>query len=85
MEMPILDNKSFLKRPRELVNSAKTSHDMSYCVYLKTAVFVLLLIVLKRFAGDDVEKVKCCSEYLLELEPRVEHYEILVKPQEGVK
>lgn len=43
---------------------------------------------IKKFAGDDVEKAKYYSEdkkYLLELEPRVEHYEVLVKSQEGEK
>jgi len=38
---------------------------------------------IKRFAGEDIEKAKYYPEdekFLLELEPRVTHYEVLVKP-----
>ena len=38
---------------------------------------------IKRFAGSDMEKAKYYPEdelFLLELEPNVSHYEVLVKP-----
>ena len=38
---------------------------------------------IKRFAGSDMEKAKYYTEdeaFLLELEPKVMHYEVLVKP-----
>ena len=41
---------------------------------------------IKRFAGPEIEKAKYYPEdekYLLELEPTVTHYEVLVKPQQG--
>jgi heme-degrading monooxygenase HmoA len=39
---------------------------------------------IKAFAGEDIEKAKYYpddSEYLLEFEPTVAHYEVLVKPE----
>jgi len=38
---------------------------------------------IKRFAGSEIEKAKYYpedEEFLLELEPEVKHYEVLVKP-----
>ncbi len=39
--------------------------------------------VIAQFAGDDLEKARYYpqdSEFLLELEPRVTHYEVMVRP-----
>jgi heme-degrading monooxygenase HmoA len=43
---------------------------------------------IKRFAGSNMEKAKYYPEdkhYLLELEPNVTHYEVLVTPEKNIK
>lgn len=45
------------------------------------------LDAIKRFAGDDVDRAVYYPkdrEFLLELEPRVTHFEIAVAPQDGM-
>jgi hypothetical protein len=55
---------------------------------LDTADFLLLTLwdsveAIKRFSGDKIETAKEYPEdekYLLELEPQVQHFEVLIKP-----
>ena len=55
-----------------------------------TTHFLLLTLwdsldVIREFAGDDVERARYYpedEEYLLKLEPRVTHYEVLASPEE---